>query len=172
MKSAKTLAIMACACLLSVGVAGSVRRALAQDSDESDQGAVIWSSPDASSADESTGSKNKEPPLDISGCWYGGVNDKTSTGGVAGFKFVQNDSKISTGSELEFYWTKFNYIIAKIKGTVSATGIKFSVSSGGCSIKGSATGDESELMGKATFSGKCAKDFQDAIFSVTPQTCE
>jgi len=145
--------------------------ARAQDSDDS-QGTAIWSAPGTSNADESTSPDSKKPPLDVGGCWPGSAKDKEAADGVAYFYFAQEGTKISEsdGSDLEFYWNNDYYIIADIKGTVSSDGVKFSLRSKGCSLNGSAKGDDSELKGAVHFSGACGKAFKDVKFTVEPGT--
>jgi hypothetical protein len=126
MKVAKTLAIMACAALLSAGVIGSARHAYAQDADEIDGNAGAWSGPDAPSPDESN-RKTKVHPLNIKGCWSGNAVDIGDGAGTATFHFDQNPNlnKLVLGSQFDFEWPGDVFARGPMKGTVSSTGFKF-----------------------------------------------
>jgi hypothetical protein len=173
MKIAKTLAIMACAALLSAGVIGSARHAYAQDASEIDQDAGAWSGPDAGTADESS-RKIKVHPLDIKGCWSGDVADLAEGMGTATFDFDQNSNrkKLVKASKYDFEWPGMVYARGPMKGSVSSTGFQFNatvINAGEkCEISGSGTGDDTELTGTIEFGEACATIFEDVTFSITP----
>jgi hypothetical protein len=174
MKLAKTLAIAACAVLLSVGVIASAHHAYAQDSDEVDQNTGAWGAPDAGIADESS-SKTKVHPLDLKGCWSGNVVDTGDGTGTTTFNFDQNSNlKKLKRSDFEFEWTDSAFARGPMKGSVTPTGFTFTstvVDAGEvCQVRGSGMGDETELMGTVEFLGYCATTslFQNVTFSITP----
>ncbi len=169
MKLAKTLAIAACAGLLSAGVIGSGHHAYAQDADEIDQNAGAWSGPDAGTPDQSD--QTKVRPLDIKGCWSGEVIDTADGTGTATFQFDQNSDlkKLKVGSIIHFEWTDGAYARVPLKGTVSSTGFIFNGNAGaGCLVSGIGMGSDSALTGTVVFDGDCATLFQDVTFSIAP----
>jgi len=171
MKLVKTLAIVACAGLLSAAAMGSAHHAYAQDNDEIDENAGGWSTPDGGSADESTPEARK-PPLDVQGCWSGtAVDDNPALGdGTIIFnEFEQDGTKLENTSNFDFRFAGGSYNAnGNLTGTVSSKGIKFKGSAGtDCPVSGSATGDNSAMMGKFKFGKKCAHDFKSGTFSIT-----
>ena len=90
MKLAKTLAIVACASLLSVGAIGSAHRAYAQDSNNADADTGSWSAPGAGSAATTPDSN----PIPLADCWEGDVTDKLDGLGTISFDFEQDGNKI------------------------------------------------------------------------------
>ncbi len=169
-KLAKTLAIAACAALLSAGVIGSAHHAYAQDADAIDQNAGAWSGPDAGSADESS-RQTKVHPLDIKGCWSGDIVDTADGTGTGTFQFDQNSNlkKLKVGSIIHLNWTDGAYARVPLKGTVSSTGFIFNGNAGaGCLVTGFGSGDDSAMTGTVVFDGACATFFQDVTFSIIP----
>ena len=168
MKLAKTLAIVACAGLLSVCGMGSTHHAYAQEAEEG-----AWNAAGAGSADESS-PEAKKPPLDIGGCWDGTAEDKGDGLGSAFFDFVQDGTKLesSSPSEADVYWPDNTYAYGPISGSVSSTGFKFKGSAGtGCPFHGSGKGSDTLLTGKITFGGQCAKFLKHVTFSISPGPC-
>jgi hypothetical protein len=169
MKLAKTLAIIACAALLSAGGIGSARHAYAQDAAVTNTDG--WSAGGTGSADlDSADQLNPEAqgtPLNIAGCWSGGVNDTADGTGTAALTFVQSGKKIQKTSRLNFDWPDQAFVHGGIHGTVSSTGIKFNGQAGkGCPFHGAGTGDASAMTGAVRFGGKCAKFFKNVTFSI------
>ncbi|MGB8684403.1 MAG: hypothetical protein WCD12_16070 [Candidatus Binatus sp.] len=174
MNIAKTLAVVACAALLSTGVLSSAHRAYAQDADDSLPDTGSWGAVGADSADEAASPDSKAPPIDIQGCWDGDVSDKADGTGDAFFGFTQDGKTIvgddNSGVDLE--WGDGSFAESPIQGTVSSKGIKFHGKAGsGCPFHGTGKGDASELSGKITFGGKCSKFFKNVRFSVSPGPC-
>ena len=150
MKLAKTLAIVACAGLLSAGALGSARHAYAQDAEQSDSDSGSWGAPSGSAPDVAAEPDSKKPPLDVEGCWSGLVTDKGDGEGDAYFGFTQNGNKIIGNEESGLYvvWPDNAFAEGFISGTVTSNGIKFKGNAGkGCNFSGSAKGNESELTG-------------------------
>jgi hypothetical protein len=171
MKLAKTLAIVACAGLLSAGVIGSARHAYAQDATETDQTEGAWSAGGTGSADIASSPESKGPPLIISGCWDGDVEDAGDGTGSATFAFVQssNGKDLVNGTHFDFEWSDQTFARGNMKGTVSANGIKFHGNAGrGCPMNGTATGTTSALTGKVKFGGQCAKFLKHVVISISP----
>jgi hypothetical protein len=189
MKIAKTLAILACAGLLSAGTTSFARHAYAQDAADQDSGS--WRTSDASSDDEATSPDSKAPPLDVDGCWEGTVTDTLDGEGEIVFEFDQDETKptkLDNTSTIDFTFDITSGPInggegapgleGSIKGTVSSKGIKFSGKLPGCSYSGKASKitelsgrnglDLTTLGGKIKFSGKCAKGFKGMTFEITP----
>ncbi|MGB0061561.1 hypothetical protein [Candidatus Binatus sp.] len=174
MNLAKTLAVAACAALLSTGVLSSAHRAYAQNADDSLPDTGSWGAPGASAADEAASPDSKGPPIDIEGCWDGDVSDKVDGIGDAFFGFTQDGKKIvgmgDSGMDLD--WPDSSFAESPIQGTVSSKGIEFKGQAGkGCPFHGTGKGDASELSGKITFGGKCAKFFKHVRFSISPGPC-
>jgi hypothetical protein len=183
MKLAKTLAMVACTSLLTAGTASFARHAYAQDANG--QGSGSWRTLDASSADEATSPDAKAPPLDVNGCWLGGVSDNNDGDeGTIEFEFDQDEAKptkIDNTSTIEFSFPDDANLDGPLKGTVTAKGIKFKGKLPGCSYSGTATESplaagpaiaggvlEFALSGKIKFSGRCAKGFKGMTFEVDP----
>jgi hypothetical protein len=169
MKLPKTLAIVACAGLLSAGLIGSASHAYAQDAEEIDQNAGAWSADGAGSADQSS-PEAKTPPLHIAGCWSGDVEDHFEGAGTITFNnFVQKGKNLKTKSHFEFYWNSENYAHGPMKGSVSSTGFEFKGNAGKhCLVSGSGTGDTSAITGMYEFVGTCTVYFGGGTFSITP----
>ena len=171
MKLAKAVAIVVCAGLLSAGGIGSARHAYAQDAPSTDSDA--WSaggtgSANLESADQSS-PETQATPLNIGGCWSGGVKDDHDGTGTAVLNFLQNGSSLKNGSHLSFEWPDTSFVHGWIHGQVSSTGIKFKGQAGkGCPFSGAGTGDASAITGALTFKGKCAQFFKNATFSISP----
>lgn len=166
MKLAKTLAIVACAGLLSAGVLGSQTPVSAQDAEEG-----AWSAGGTGSADVATSPDSKAPPLVVEGCWDGEVQDSADSTGDATFEFAQSSDgkKLETGSTFDFEWPDTSFAHGPITGTVSSKGIKFHGNAGkGCPMHGTATGDTSALTGKVKFGGECGKLFKHVVISISP----
>ena len=104
MKLAKTVAIVACAGLLSAGAMGSARHAYAQDAEQSDSDSGSWGAPGSAGApDAAAEPDSKGPPLDVEGCWSGVVTDKGDGEGDAYFGFTQDGNKIVGDEESALY---------------------------------------------------------------------
>ena len=171
MRLAKTMAIIAGAGLLTVGIFGSARHVYAQDAAEVDQDAGAWSAPADSSAESSPEAKAKPPILEIAGCWSGDVSDSGDGIGTATFQFDHhsNRKKFVIGTSFDFSWPDTAMARGPLKGKVTSTGITFEGNAGaGCAVSGSGTGNDTQLMGTVTFKGTCASTFQDVTFSITP----
>jgi len=170
MKLAKTVAIVACAGLLSAGATGSARHAYAQDAEQSDSDSGSWGAPGGGAPDAAAEPDSKKPPLDVGGCWSGGVSDKgDGDEGDAYFGFTQDGNKIVGDGESGLYvvWPDNAYAEGPISGTVTSNGIKFKGNAGkGCNFSGSAKGNGSELIGKITFKQQCAKFLKHVRFIV------
>ncbi len=171
MKLAKTLFVMTCASLLSVGMIGTPCHAYAQESDEIDQSLGTWSAPDAGSAEQSS-PEAKVHPLKIKGCWSGDVMDTADGLGTATFQFNQNSNrkKLVAGSIIHFEWPDTANAKIPMKGSVTSKGFTFKGNAGvGCSlVTGSGTGDATAMTGTVVFVGACASIFQVVTFSITP----
>jgi len=170
MTLSKTLAVLVCAGLLSAGVLGA---AYAQDADEIDPNAGVWSAPTASS-EGSTIPDAKVPPLSIAGCWSGEVTDTGDGAGTATFQFHQRSHKKQlVGSTFDFEWSDGALAMGPIQGSVSSTGFKFkaklfSKTLGRCQVSASAMGTNTALTGTAVFVGPyCSSIFQNVTFSIT-----
>jgi hypothetical protein len=185
MKFAKTLAMVACAGLFSVGSVSFARHAYAQDA-----GAGSWRTSDASSDDVATSTDSKAPPLDVAGCWEGNITDDLNGTGDIVFEFVQDESKpnkLENTSTISFSFdissgpvgagTTEPGLDGTLKGSVSSNGIKFSGKIQGCSYSGKGTVPDAsaespsietvlQLQGKIKFSGKCAKGFKGMTFDI------
>ncbi len=182
MKLAKTLAMVACTSLLTGGAVSFARHAYAQDANG--QGSGSWRTSDASSADVATSPDSKAPPLDVNGCWEGGVTDNLDGEGTIEFEFDQDEAKptkIDNTSTIDFSFPDDHFLDGPIKGTVTSKGIKFSGKLPGCSYSGKGTEsplaagpavsdgvEEFGLSGKIKFSGKCAKGFKGMTFEIEP----
>jgi hypothetical protein len=171
MKSAKILAIVACACLLSVTMMYSARHAYAQDDDQVDEDAGSWSTPGGGSADEESSPDMKKPPLDVQGCWDGTAIDNNPTLGMGTVIFEsleQDGKKLEKTSNFDFRFAGGSYnALGHLTGAVSSTGFTFKGSAGkGCPISGSATGDDTSMTGKFKFGKKCKHDFDSGTFAI------
>lgn len=172
MKPAKVLLAIICVALLSLV---SARHAYAQDAGETDEDLGAWSAPGADSAEQSSPDA-KLHPLKIKGCWSGDVVDTADGTGTVTFQFRQNSSrkKLLLGSEFDFEWPGMVFARGPMKGTVTATGFKFTskvVDQGNvCLVSGSGTGDGTMLVGTVVFGGYCATAsiFQNVTFSIAP----
>jgi hypothetical protein len=164
MKFAKTLALVACAGLLSTAAIGSARHAYAQDEDQVDR--------DGSIGDDSM-PDFKAPPIDLQGCWGGETTDKNPDfiEGSLSFESVQDGKKLDPTSTFEFIWdTSDGEVLATghFKGTVSSTHFNFKGATGdGCKVSGSAKGSSSGLAGKFKFEGNCKKELESGTFSIS-----
>lgn len=105
MNLAKTLAVAACAALLSTGVLSSAHRAYAQNADDSLPDTGSWGAPGASAADEAASPDSKGPPIDIEGCWDGDVSDKVDGIGDAFFGFTQDGKRSWGWATAAWIWT-------------------------------------------------------------------
>jgi hypothetical protein len=174
MRIAKTLAVAACAALLSTGVLSSAHRAYAQDAADSLPDTGSWSAPGAGTSDQAASPDSKKPPIDIGGCWDGTVTDKVDGVGDAFFGFTQNGKKIVGGgdSDMDLEWPDSSFARGPIRGTVSPNGIQFHGNAGkGCPFQGTGKGDSTMLTGKILFGGECARFFKHVRFSVSPGPC-
>jgi hypothetical protein len=170
MNLAKTLFVVTCASLLSVGMIGAPNHSYAQDAGEIDQNQGTWSAPDPGSAEQSN-PEAKAHPLDIKGCWSGNVTDTGDGVGTATFEIHQNSNhkKLIIGSTFNFQWADSAMARGPLKGSVSATGLKFKGNAGAdCAVSGSGTGDATALTGTIEFVGACASIFQNVMFTITP----
>ncbi len=167
----KFLTISAAIALIAGAITCSARRAIAQDSNDGDADTGSWYAPGADSADEAT-TPDSKPPISLTECWEGDVSDKADgSGEFIFFEFIQDENKITSESQLEAEWTDASFE-GPISGKVSSKGITFKGSAGtGCPFHGSARGDDTELDGKITFGGKCAKSFKKVRFSISPTIC-
>jgi hypothetical protein len=169
MKLAKTVAIVACAGLLSAAAMGSARHAYAQDAEQSDSQSGSWGAPGAGAPDAAAEPDSKGPPLDVEGCWSGVVTDKGDGEGDAYFAFTQDGNKIVGDEESGLYvvWPDNAFADGPISGTVTKNGIKFKGNAGaGCPFSGTAKGNGSELTGKITFKQQCGKFLKHVRFIV------
>jgi hypothetical protein len=76
MRLRKTLAIVACAGLLSTAAIVSPRHAYAQDADSADPEEGAWSADEVNPPDSDSEPSTAKPPLDVQGCWSGKVHDR------------------------------------------------------------------------------------------------
>jgi hypothetical protein len=163
LKLAKTLTIIAGACLLSAGVIGFASHARAQDAQDGEAGA--WSA-DTQNPPES--SSEPSGVLNVHGCWSGTINDSGEGQGTAKFKFVQNGSSLGFPSSFKFFWNAQNFAHGPISGSVSSTGIKFKGSATKqCVIKGTGILNGEEIDGTVTFQRACAQFFLGGTFTIT-----
>jgi hypothetical protein len=173
MRLAKTLAIVACAGLLSAVVMGPARRACAQNEEQVDPEAGSWSADIDGSGELNPETKVVKPPLDIQGCWVGTMTDRAEGKGDVTFYFEQNDTNLGDPSSFSFYWNSDNYAEGPLLGSVSSKGFKFKgTATSKCSISGSGSGDAEKLRGKYTFKKECAVAFKGGTFTITPGACE
>jgi hypothetical protein len=121
--------------------------------------------------------------LDIQGCW----GDFSEGGGLI-FEFDQNESgtKLKRSSRYELRGKPGVGASAKLTGSVGSTRFKFAGRGGystglfippprphptNCSIKGSGTGDASQLTIEYEFQGSCARFFGHGPFPVSLTPC-
>lgn len=157
MKLAKTLTIMACATLLSMGAMGSAGHAYAQD--------TAVSAPDEggnAAADVATPDTKKTSALSFGGCWDGSgtdgsLEDQNYGSGYGWIGIVQNGSKIkggSRGSYFEFVWDGGNdWAHGPLTGKATATGFTATGKAGGkCRVKIIGTfGSSNDIVGSYEF---------------------
>lgn len=172
MRLAKTLAIIACASLMSAALMGSGRHAYAQDQEEVDPEAGSWSADIDGFQESSPERKVVKPPLDVQGCWVGTVTDKGEGKGDVTFFFEQNDTDLGNPSSFSFFWNSRNFAEGPLLGSVSSKGIKFKgTATSKCAISASGTGNANKMRGKYTFTKKCAEAFKGGTFTITPGAC-
>jgi hypothetical protein len=153
MKLAKTLTIMACATLLSMGAMGSAGHAYAQDSeasapDEGGNAAATVATPDT----------KKAAALNFGGCWDGSgsdgsLEDQNYGSGYGWIGIVQNGKNIkggNHGSYFEFAWDGgTDWAKGPLSGKATATGFTATGKAGGkCRVKIIGTfGSSNDIVG-------------------------
>ncbi|MGB0060035.1 hypothetical protein [Candidatus Binatus sp.] len=146
MKLGKTLAIVACAVLLSVCLTGFGRQAYAQDNS------------DGADEDSSVG---VDPLLALgSGCWFGDIGQNISQNDTSTFNFVVDGKKIQPTSTFVFSFNNGDIMVGgMMKGSVTEDGFKIKGSAGkGCKLKASGKlggGGSTFINGEYKFTGKC-----------------
>ena len=159
MKLAKTLAIGACAVLLSVCLMGFERHAYAQDANAMDNDAGSWNS----------GSRDTDedrfvgvgPLFALSGgCWSGDIGQNINQNDTSTFNFVVNGNKIQPTSTFVFSFNNGDIMVGgTMKGSVTADGFKIKGSAGkGCKLTASGKlggGGSTFINGDYKFTGKC-----------------
>jgi hypothetical protein len=156
--------------LLSAGVVGLARYSYALDPNPTGSDQAGWGAPSDDRPDAAVG-ESKAPTLLVAGCWSGEVDDAVDGAGTATMQFDHNSNprKLVNGSAFNFQWGDGAYAYGPVKGTVTATGVKFKGTAGaGCELKGSAAGSDTQLTGTVEFRGNCASTFQDVTFSLAP----
>jgi hypothetical protein len=149
---------------------GSAGRAYAQGSNDADAETGSWSAPGAGSADEAATPDSN--PIPLAECWDGDIEDKIDGLGGVFFFFDEVGDKITGDSDIGADWSDEAEFEGDISGKVTSKGITFHGNAGkGCHFNGSAKGDDTELGGKMTFSGKCGKFFKHVRFSISPTGC-
>jgi hypothetical protein len=174
MKLRKTLAIVACAGLLSAAAIASARHAYAQDAESTDPEAGSWSADEVGPQDATSEPNTTKPPLDVQGCWSGKVHDKEKGPGTITLILEQNGSKLEPDiSGFEVFWDVHNHASGPIvKGSVKSNGIVFKgTATSKCAINASATGNANKLRGTYSFHKLCSEAFKGGTFSVTPGPC-
>jgi hypothetical protein len=161
LKLAKTLAIVACAGLLSAGVMGSAHHAYAQDANEMDNDAGSWNSGSSDSPDEYN-SVDVNPLIALEGCWSGDIGQNISQNDTSTFNFVVDGKTILSTSTFVFSFNNGDIMVGgMMKGTVTENGFKIKGSAGkGCKLKASGElggGGSQFIDGDYKFTGKCPK---------------
>ena len=173
MRLGKTLAIVACAGLLSGGIV-SARHAYAQDAVQSDLGEGSWGS--AAIGTEEDSNPEAKAVEEIGGCWSGKVHDKFSGAGDAFFFFDQNGTVLETDSEFQLQWPDHSFAQAGsiVKGSVSSKGFKMTspnLPPGKCNATFSGGLRNGVLKGSVKFHEQCANGFKGVTFSVKAEAC-
>jgi hypothetical protein len=174
MQLAKTLAIVACAGLLSAGVIGSARHAYAQGAGTVDPEAGGWSADTDGSQELNPEAKEPKPPIDVQGCWSGTVHDKEKGEGTLTLELEQDGTGLEPDtSTFRVYWNSQNYAYGPIiEGSVSSKGIKFKgTATSKCTIAASGTGNAEKIHGTYSFKKECAKAFKGGSFTIKPAAC-
>jgi hypothetical protein len=174
MRLRKTLAIVACAALLSASALVSPRHAYAQDADGADPEAGAWSADEVGSPDSNSEASTAKPPLDVQGCWSGKVHDRAKGTGTFALAFQQNMTKLVPHvSGFSVFWNSQNFAHGPIvKGSVGSNHVAFKgTATSKCEINASATGNVHKLTGTYSFHKECGQAFKGGTFSVTPGPC-
>ena len=174
MKLRKTLAIVACAGLLSGAAIVSARHAYAQDAADGDPEAGSWSADEFSSPDSDSEPSTAKPPLDVQGCWSGKVHDRAKGTGTFSLAFQQNGKLLEPNiSGFSVFWDSHNFAHGPIvKGSVGSNRVTFQgTATSKCAINASATGNAHKLRGTYSFHRLCGQAFKGGTFSVTPGPC-
>jgi hypothetical protein len=138
MKLAKTLAIIACASLLSAGVTASAGHAYTQDAGSTDDGGVHSAANVATQPDNS-------PIVNFEGCWdgsstVGSLDDLNFGTGYGWIGIIQNGNTVKGGkhgSYYEFVWDSGqDWAYGPLKGKVGKNEFTASGTVGGkCKVK-------------------------------------
>jgi hypothetical protein len=174
MRLRKTLAIVACAALLSTVAIVSARHAYAQDADGADPEAGAWSADEDSPPDSNSEPSTAKPPLDVQGCWSGKVHDRAKGTGTITLALQQNGAQLEPDiSGFSVLWDSHNFAHGPIvKGSVGSNRITFKgTATSKCAINASATGNANKLRGTYSFHELCGQAFKGGTFSVTPGPC-
>jgi hypothetical protein len=167
-KLAKTLAIVACAGLLSAGVIGSASFARAQYANSADEGGghAAATQPDNAAATQPD-KKPSGPPIDIAGCWdgsstVGSLEDKKFGSGYGWIGMIQSGSDIEGegDSGYEFVWDGgADWAYGPISGSVSSKGFTaIGVLHGKCKVKFVGTlGPDDNIVGTYHYTGCTVK---------------
>ena len=175
MRLARTLAIVAFACVLSAGTPGVARHAYAQDAG-ADPEAGSWSADPEPSQDLNSDPElnTAKPPLNVQGCWSGKVHDRAKGTGNMSLILQQNGTVLEPHiSGFQVFWNSSNFAEGPIvKGSVSSKGISFKgTATSKCTINASGTGNASKIKGTYSFRKECALAFKGGTFTITPGPC-
>jgi len=174
MRLGKTLAIVACAGLLSGGMIVSTRHAYAQDAGGTDPEAGSWSADQDTSPDSNSEPSTAKPPLNVQGCWSGKVHDRAKGTGTITLGLQQNGTVLEPHvSGFAVVWNSNNYAQGPIvKGSVTSKGIIFKgTATSKCAINASGTGTIDKIKGTYSFKKECSQAFKGGTFTITPGPC-
>ena len=154
--------------ILSAFVAASSTAAMAQDDGS-------WNfSP--STGEASTQPDSKKPPLDLSGCWSGTIDDTKNGAGTGFLFFVQDGTKLGVGTGAELDIPSLGTASGPLKGKANSQDFELGFHGKGCNISFHGTiSNSGDLTGMYHLSKKCfgqvLKGTFDYTFDVTNASC-
>lgn len=119
---------------------------------------------------------SKNPPLDLAGCWSGTIDDTTGGPGTGFLFFVQNGTKLGTGTGAELDIPSLGTASGSLKGKTNSQNFALGFHKKDCNVSFHGTISTSgNLTGMYHLSKKCfgqvLKGTFDYAFDVTSASC-
>jgi hypothetical protein len=110
----------------------------------------------------------KQPPLNLAGCWSGSINDTTQGAGTGFLFFVQNGTKLGTGTVADLNETGLGEASGPLTGKTNGQNFHLKFHHKSCNVSFHGTiGNSGDLTGMYHLSKKCFGQVLQGTFDYT-----
>jgi hypothetical protein len=170
----RTISTIAGIAALAALIAGSACLAFAQESNSQTGG---WTRPNLSSSASALPEPEVKTPLDVAGCWSGGIDDKKTGEGTGFIFFVQEGKKLVDGTGAGFSFTGFGSESGSLTGHVTNKSFVTSFKEKPCKVNVRGRIVSGDLVGTYSIKKKCTgviplKGTFDYTFDASGDSCD